>query len=199
MALLDHPPEASRPHRLCQRSEQPGGVSPEPIRIGQAVSRPAPTFCKPQSPRSMKNKSFAVLFATLLLFAGNVSANDDAPYTEGTVWELTLVRAKHGMVETYLKSLAGTFDAVMREAQKQDLILDYKILLGHPGTADDFNILLMVETRNMAEQDNVRERWGKIVLAAEGDSDHRFKIATQRVDMREVLGIKLMREIDLQP
>ena len=147
----------------------------------------------------MKIKLFAVLLATLLAFAGKVSAKDEAPYTEGTVWELTLVRAKHGMVENYLKSITRTFDAVMREAKKQDLILDYKVLLGHPGTADDFNILLMVETRNMADQDNVRERWGKIVLEAEGDADQRFNIATQRVDMREVLGIKLMREITLNP
>ena len=147
----------------------------------------------------MKNKLFAVLLASLLAFAGTASAKDEAPYTEGTVWELTLVRAKHGMVENYLKSITRTFDAVMREAKKQGLILDYKVLLGHPGTADDFNILLMVETRNMAEQDNVRERWGQIVLEAEGDADNRFNIATQRVDMREVLGIKLMREITLNP
>lgn len=147
----------------------------------------------------MKNKLFAVLLASLLAFAGNVSAKDEAPYTEGTVWELTLVRAKHGMVENYLKSITRTFDAVMRAAQKEGLIISYKVLLGHPGTADDFNILLMVETENMAQQDNVRERWGKIVLEAEGDADNRFNIATQRVDMREVLGIKLMREITLKP
>lgn len=147
----------------------------------------------------MKNKLFSIFLAALLAFAGNVSAEDEAPYIEGTVWELTLVRAKHGMVDTYLKSITRTFDAVMRKAKKEGLILDYKVLLGHPGTADDFNILLMVETRNMAEQDNVRERWGKIVLEAEGDAGQRFEIATQRVDMREVLGIKLMREITLQP
>jgi hypothetical protein len=147
----------------------------------------------------MKTKLFAVLLATLLAFAGTVSAKDDASYTEGTVWELTLVRAKHGMVDAYLKSITGTFDAVMREAKKEGLILDYKVLLGHPGTADDFNILLMVETRNMAEQDNIRERWGKIVLKAEGDAANRLSIATNRVDIREVLGMKLMREITLNP
>ena len=147
----------------------------------------------------MKTKLFAILLASLLAFAGNVSAKDAPVYSEGTVWELTLVRAKHGMVDAYLKSITGTFDAVMRAAQKEGLIISYKVLLGHPGTAGDFNILLMVETENMAQQDNVRERWGKIVLEAEGDADNRFNIATQRVDMREVLGIKLMREITLKP
>jgi len=147
----------------------------------------------------MKNKLLLAFLAALVVFCGQLSAKDDAPYTEGTVWELTLVRAKHGMVDAYLKSITRTFDAVMREAKKQDLILDYKVLLGHPGTAEDFNILLMVETRNMAEQDNIRERWGKIVLEAEGNADQRFNTASERVDMREVLGIKLMREITLQP
>ena len=147
----------------------------------------------------MKNRSVLTLLAVFFAFSGMTFAKDEAPYTEGTVWELTLVRAKHGMVDAYLKSITGTFDAVMRAAKKEGLILDYKVLMGHPGTPDDFNILLMVETRNMAEQDNIRERWGKIVLEAEGDADNRFNIATQRVDMREVLGIKLMREITLKP
>ncbi len=147
----------------------------------------------------MKNKLLLVLLAAVFAFSGKGFAKDDAPYTEGTVWELTIVRAKHGMVEAYLKSITRTFDAVMRQAKKEGLILDYKILLGHPGNASDFNVLLMVETRNMAEQDNIRERWSKIVLEAEGDADQRFKIATDRVDMREVYGIKLMREITLNP
>ena len=147
----------------------------------------------------MKNKLLLVLLTALLVFSGETFAKEDSTYTEGTVWELTIVRAKHGMVDAYLKSITRTFDAVMRQAKKEGLILDYKILLGHPGNASDFNILLMVETLNMAEQDNVRERWGKIVLEAEGDADQRFKIATDRVDMREVYGIKLMREITLNP
>lgn len=147
----------------------------------------------------MKTKLALPLLAALILFSGSVVAQDKPVYTEGTVWELTLVRAKHGMVDAYLKSITGTFDAVMRAAKKEGLILDYKVLVGHPGTSNDFNVLLMVETRNMAEQDNVRERWGKIVLAAEGDAANRLNIATSRVDMREVLGMKLMREITLNP
>ena len=147
----------------------------------------------------MKTKLALPLLAALILFSSSVVAQDKPVYTEGTVWELTLVRAKHGMVDAYLKSITGTFDAVMRAAKKEGLILDYKVLVGHPGTSNDFNVLLMVETRNMAEQDNVRERWGKIVLAAEGDAANRLNIATSRVDMREVLGMKLMREITLNP
>ena len=147
----------------------------------------------------MKNKLLVSLLAALVLFSGKAFAKNDPVYTEGTVWELTLVRARHGMVDAYLQSITGTFDAVMRAAKKEGLILSYKVLLGHPGTAGDFNILLMVETENMAQQDNVRERWGKIVLEAEGDAANRLNIATNRVDMREVLGIKLMREITLNP
>lgn len=147
----------------------------------------------------MKSTLILPVLAAALLFSGRAFAKDAPVYTEGTVWELTMVRAKHGMVDAYLKSITATFDAVMRAAKKEGLILSYKVLLGHPGTSNDFNVLLMVETRNMAEQDNVRERWGKIVLEAEGDAAKRLDIATQRVDMREVLGIKLMRQITLKP
>ena len=147
----------------------------------------------------MKSKLLPALLAFFLTFASYSTAQDKPVYHEGTVWELTLVRARHGMVDAYLQSITGTFDAVMRAAKKEGLILSYKVLLGHPGTAGDFNVLLMVETENMAQQDNVRERWGKIVLEAEGDAANRLSIATNRVDMREVLGIKLMREITLNP
>ncbi|MCR6630451.1 MAG: hypothetical protein NVV74_10585 [Magnetospirillum sp.] len=148
----------------------------------------------------MKNKLLLTLLTAVFFFSSHAIASEEKPtYNEGTVWELTLVRAKHGMVDAYLKSITGTFDAVMRGLLKEGLILDYKILLGNPANQSDFNILLMTETRNMAEQDNVRERWGKVVLAAEGDAKNRLNIATQRVDIREVLGIKLMREITLNP
>jgi hypothetical protein len=58
------------------------------------------------------------------------SAQSDAPYTEGPVWNITMVKAKYGMGDEYLKGLAKTFKGSLEEAKKQDLILDYKILLG---------------------------------------------------------------------
>src|SRR6476646_11708333 len=71
-----------------------------------------------------------------------------APYTEGAVWQITMVKTKYGMSDDYLKALAKTFKGTLDEAKKQNLILDYKILLGEAATPQDFDILLMVESKN---------------------------------------------------
>jgi len=77
------------------------------------------------------NKSL-ILIASIALsvaFSGLCRAQSDAPYTEGPVWTITMVKAKAGMGDEYLKGLAKTFKGAMDEAKKQDLIMDYKILL----------------------------------------------------------------------
>src|SRR5437870_13553850 len=99
------------------------------------------------------NKSL-ILIASIALsvaFSGLCRAQSDAPYTEGPVWNITMVKAKAGMGDEYLKGLAKTFKGSLEEAKKQNLILDYKILLGSAATPQDFDILLMVESKNMAE------------------------------------------------
>src|SRR4029450_4761591 len=95
---------------------------------------------------------YLILIASIAVstaLTGLCRAQSDAPYTEGSVWTITMVKAKAGMTDEYLKGLAKTFKGAMDEAKKQDLIMDYKILLGDAATPQDFDILLMVESKNM--------------------------------------------------
>jgi hypothetical protein len=131
-------------------------------------------------------------------FAGPCSAQSDAPYTEGPVWNITMVKAKYGMGDEYLKGLAKTFKAGLEEAKKQNLIVDYKILLGDAATPQDFDILLMVESKNMAALDNAREKFDPIARKVEGAPDQQRATAVKRLDIREIMGSKLMREITLK-
>ena len=126
------------------------------------------------------------------------SAQSDAPYTEGPVWTVTMVKTKTGMTDEYLKELAKTLKASLEEAKKQNLVLDYKILLGNPATPQDFNILIMVESKNMAAQDDTREKFDPIARKVVGTTDQQQAIQVKRLDIREILGTKLMREITLK-
>ena len=137
----------------------------------------------------------AALFATC---AGLCSAQSDAPYTEGTVWNVTMVKVKPGLGDQYLKGLAKTFKGTLDEAKKQNLIISYKILLGDAATANDFNILLMVESKNMAALDNAREKFDPIAKKIEGSVEEQEKTMTKRLEIREIMGDKLMREITLK-
>jgi len=135
---------------------------------------------------------------TLVAFSGLCRAQSGAPYTEGSVWNITMVKAKYGMGDQYLKGLAKTFKGTLDEAKKQNLIISYKILLGDAASPQDFDILLMVESKNMAALDNGREKFDPIAKKIEGSVEEQEKTATKRVEIREILGSKLMREITLK-
>src|SRR5215831_3276482 len=112
-------------------------------------------------------------------------AQSDAPYTEGPVWTVSMVKTKTGMTDEYLKQLAKTLKASLEEAKKQNLVVDYKILI-------------MVESKNMAAQDNAREKFDPIARKVVGTTDQQQAIQVKRLDIREILGTKLMREITLK-
>src|SRR6201982_2973555 len=143
--------------------------------------------------RITKKLQIVTLAALSLGIASVCSAQSDAPYTEGPVWNITMVKAKYGMGDEYLKGLAKTFKGTLDEAKKQNLIMDYKILLGDSADSHDFDILLMVEQKNMASFDNAREKFDPIARKIEGTPDQQVATATKRVELREILGTKLMR------
>ena len=71
-------------------------------------------------------KKYLIITASAALFvawAGLCSAQSDAPYTEGSVWQITMVKTKYGMSDDYLKGLAKTFKGTLDEAKKQNLIM----------------------------------------------------------------------------
>jgi hypothetical protein len=139
-----------------------------------------------------------VSVAVSIVLTGPCRGQSDAPYNEGPVWTITMVKAKPGMTDEYLKGLAKTFKGAMDEAKKQNLIMDYKILLGPAATPQDFDILLMVELKNMAALDGFREKADPIARKVEGTPDQQLATQTKRLEIREIMGTKNMREITLK-
>ena len=130
--------------------------------------------------------------------ASSTTGGSNAPYAEGPVWDITLVRTKAGATDDYIKNLAGNYKATSEEAKKQGIILDYKILLGDAANHDDFDIMLMVEYKNMAAFDGLREKTDPIARKLIGSEDVMRQAAGKRQELREILGGKRMREITLK-
>ncbi len=126
------------------------------------------------------------------------AAQSTAPYTEGAVWQITMVKTKTGMSDDYLKALAKIFKTTNDEAKKQGIIIDYKILLGDSATQQDFDMLLMVEYPNMAALDGLRDKTDPIAAKLVGTDDQQRDLAVKRLQIREIMGGKLMREITLK-
>jgi len=140
----------------------------------------------------------AMCCALILGSAAFCAVQSDAPYNEGPVWQVTMVKTKYGMTDDYLKGLAKTFRGSMEEAKKQGLIMDFKILLGDSANPHDFDILLMTQSKNMAALDNAREKFDPIAHKVEGSTDEQRATAVKRTELREIFGDKLMREITLK-
>lgn len=121
-----------------------------------------------------------------------------APYTEGTVWAITMVKTKAGMSDDYIKGLAKTYKAAMEEEKKANLVVSYKILMGDSSNEADYNMLLMVEYKNMAAFDGLRDKMEPIAQKVLGSEDERRQAAVKRSEIREILGNKVMREITLK-
>lgn len=146
---------------------------------------------------------FSVLLAVLFIFqSAQISAQEADLYEDGTVWSLTFVRTGANKSEDYLKGLANTWVASMEEAKKEGLILSYKILEGNPANEDDYNLVLMVENKNMAAFDPDESREAKFDAIEKKIKDKMGKeydaTITNYDDLRDLLGTKLMREIHLK-
>jgi hypothetical protein len=102
------------------------------------------------------------------------------------------------MGDDYLKSLAQTVKLTNDEAKKQGIIMDYKILLGDASDEHDYNILIMQEVKNFAAYDGIREKLDPIAKKFIGNQDQQRQLAIKRIEVREILGTKRMREITLK-
>src|SRR6266853_556782 len=155
----------------------------------------------------MMNTKIFVIAALSLGIAGFSSAQtspskktvgSSAPYIEGPVWTLTMVKTKTGLSDEYLKQITGTVKPVYDEEKKQKVILDYKILNGEASNPHDFNILILVEYPNWAAFDTLRNKMDPVVAKVMGSEEQRKELAVKRLDVREILGTKTMREITLK-
>jgi hypothetical protein len=130
--------------------------------------------------------------------SSTATKGSNAPYIEGPVWVLTMIKTKSGLSDDYFKSISQTVKPVYEEEKKQKIILDYKILEGDASGTQDFNILIMVQYPNMAALDGLRDKMDPIVEKVMGPEDQRRATAVKRLDIREILATKTMREITLK-
>ncbi|POY35026.1 hypothetical protein C3K47_17365 [Solitalea longa] len=146
----------------------------------------------------MKSIKTYVLMIGLICIAYTANSQSMKPYTESSVWDITMIRVKPGMGEDYLKSLNGGLRKLYDEAIKQGLLVSYKILSGDASGQGDWNMLILVEYKNMAALDGLSDKMDAMEQKVVGNEDVQKKIMVSRVDMRDIIGTKLMRELKFQ-
>lgn len=146
---------------------------------------------------------FSFLFSLLCFVPlDQTSAQSEDLYKDGTVWTVTFVRTSANRSDDYLKGLAQTWVANMEEAKKEGLIVSYKILQGNAANEDDFDLLLMIEDKNMAALDPDESRDAKFDAIEKRIKDKmgdKYDATITNYDeIRDLRGTKLMREIHLK-
>jgi hypothetical protein len=136
----------------------------------------------------------AVAVATLSLLAASSTAQD-LPYTEGTVWSISLIRVKPGMMDTYLRDVLPLRKKIFDEAKKQGLLLSSHTLVGNATGRDDFDVMFIDEFKNWAAFDGLDAKMRSIASRIVGPEDRQVELMSKRLDVREILGEKVMQEL----
>ena len=142
----------------------------------------------------MKTRILVLIFALTMVLTVNSFAQERT-FKNGSALTVAFVQVKNGMGVDYINSLKTTWRAVQEEGIKQGLILSYKILEGNASNPDDWQIMLMVEYKNLASMEGNEDKWDAIQKKVVGNEEDQKKLRELRVNMRTMYGTKLMREV----
>ncbi len=143
------------------------------------------------------------LVATLLVAAGlSVYAQVAAvkrPFRNGTVWDVAFIRIKPGMGTAYLNYIATDWKKEQEALKKEGIVLSYKVLATEGHSANDWNLMLMTEFKDLASMEANQDKADAITQKVIGDDQKQMQGYKERLEIREVMGDRLAREIVLEP
>jgi hypothetical protein len=131
----------------------------------------------------------------IVLCASTAVRAQDKPWSEGSVWTITMIHVKPGMFDTYMRELLPMRKRIYDEAKKQGLILSSHILSGNSSGRDDFDLLILEEYKNWAAFDGLTAKYDALMKNVVGPEDKQLQVMTKRTEVREIIGEKVMQEI----
>lgn len=141
----------------------------------------------------------ALAAALLVVAVAPLQAQVARPYRNGSVWTVAFVQIKPGMDTAYLSYLTTDWKKDQEAAKKEGLILSYKVLTTEAHGATDFNVMLMVEYKDLATMEANEAKADALAQRVVGDDQKQMQGYKDRLAIREVLGNRLAREIVLEP
>jgi len=135
-----------------------------------------------------------------VLIAGiSVIAQVNRPYHNGHVWNVAFIRIKPGMETAYLNYLAGPWKANQEASKKEGIILSYKVMSVEAHTPGEWNLMLMTEFKDLASMEANEDKADALAQKMVGNDEKQMQGYKDRLEIREVMGDRLAREILLEP
>jgi hypothetical protein len=135
----------------------------------------------------------------LLLLGVSVYAQMVRPTHDGTVWELSFIRVKPGMDSAYNKYLATEWKKEQDSLKAEGMILSYQVIGTESHSPSDWNLLLMVEFKDLATLEANQDKADALMQKMFGGDEKVMQGYKDRSEIREVIGTRLARQIILEP
>lgn len=147
----------------------------------------------------LRRRLIASLILPVLIVGISVFAQVNRPYHNGSVWNIGFIRMKPGMETAYRNYLAGAWKANQEAAKKDGLILSYKVIEVEGHSPNEFNLMLMTEYKNLATMEANEDKGDALTQKMVGNDEKQMQGYRDRLEIREVMGNRLARELVLEP
>jgi hypothetical protein len=121
------------------------------------------------------------------------------PYHDGSVWSIGFIRMKAGMEPAYLNYLATEWKREQEAMKSEGIILSYKVISVEAHTPAEWNLMLMTEYKSLAAMEANAEKADALGQKLFGGDQKMMQGYRDRLEIREVLGDRLGREVILEP
>ena len=147
-----------------------------------------------------KNVTLLVVLVVSLLVVGiSALAQVKRPWHNGSVWALSFIQMKPGMDNAYLNYVASDWKKLQEALKTQGVILSYKVLETEGHTPADWNLILMVQYKDLASLEANEAKEDTVLQQVAGDDQKQMQGYKERAEIREVMGARVAREILLEP
>jgi hypothetical protein len=142
---------------------------------------------------------FLSIFLVILTVSTATSAQTARPYRNGSVWSIGFIQIKPGMDTAYLNYVAGDWKKDQEMLKKDGQILSYMVIQTEGHTSTDWNLMLMTEYKDLATMEANEAKADAMMQKAFGDDVKQMQGYRDRLQIREVLGNRIGRQIVLEP
>jgi opacity protein-like surface antigen len=147
----------------------------------------------------MKRFLAAVVASAALSTSAALAADANAPsYDNGPVWDYAAVKTKDGHFDDYMKWLSTEWKGQEEALKQAGVIMDYKVLVVTDPRANDPDVFLAQEYRNMAAFDTPVAQQYALYARISGPLVKASKEQEARGAIRTLMGDVMVREAILK-
>ena len=146
-----------------------------------------------------RSASLAAIALVIGLAGYTAYAQVARPYHDGSVWSIGFIRVKAGMDTAYLNYLASDWKKEQEALKAEGLILSYKVISVEAHTPAEWNLMLMTEYKSLAAMEAGADKVDALGQKLFGTDQKMMQGYRDRLEIREVLGNRVGRDIILEP